>query len=177
MGAASAAGAPTNAGTPRSGPFMREEGFATKGAPTVISVSASTPNRRPYRRFESRETEMVWAAVEQLDIAAQHDLFETLTQELFVEPHLKAKAPSAREARAVLALREAAKLLGHSPSIKEFAEIGEVHPEYGWPHPSRVRAWLDRTRGTRPSSERAFRLAGPMRSSGSGSDPSSLRTH
>ena len=67
---------------------------------------------------------------------------EVLTQELLVEPHLRAKAPSAREARAVLALREAAKVLGRSPSIKEFAEIGEVHPEYGWPNPSRVRAWL-----------------------------------
>lgn len=108
----------------------------------MISVSASTPNRQPYRRFESRETEIVWAAVECLDIADQHDLLDALTQALFVEPHLKAKAPSAREARAVLALREAAKILGHAPSIKEYTDIADVHPEYGWPHPSRVRAWL-----------------------------------
>jgi len=104
----------------------------------VTSMSAATP----YRRFESRETEIVWAAIERLDIADQHDLLEALTQELFVEPHLKTNTPSARESRAVLALREATTILGHSPSIKEFSDISDVHPEYRWPHPSRVRAWL-----------------------------------
>jgi len=120
---------------------MREAGLAPGSAPTVTSMSTPNPGQ-PYRRFESLETEIVWAAVERLDIADQHDLLEALTQELYVEPHLRAKAPSARESRAVLALREAANLLGHSPSIKEFADIADVHPEYGWPHPSRVRAWL-----------------------------------
>lgn len=98
--------------------------------------------RKPYRRFASLETEIVWAAVERLDIADKHLLLDALTVELFVEPHVKANAPSAREARAVLALRETAKLLGHSPSINEFTDLRGRHPEYGWPHPSRVRAWL-----------------------------------
>lgn len=108
----------------------------------VVSMSASSRNRRPYRRFESRETEIVWAAVERLDVADQHALLDELTQELFVEPHLKAQTSSARESRAVLALREATKILGRSPSIKEYSDISDVHPEYAWPHPSRVRAWL-----------------------------------
>ena len=98
--------------------------------------------RKPFRRFESLETEIVWAAVERLDIAARHSLLEELTNELFVEPHLRAQGPSAREARAVLALREAARALGKSPSIQEYAELVQLHPENRWPHPSRVRAWL-----------------------------------
>jgi hypothetical protein len=99
-------------------------------------------SRKPYRRFASLETEVVWAAVERLDIADQHSLLEALTQQLFVEPHLSTNGPTSREARAVLALREAVGLLGHSPSIKEFADLREQHPECSWPHPSRVRAWL-----------------------------------
>lgn len=98
--------------------------------------------RKPYRRFASLETEVVWAAVERLDIAQKHILLDALTEELFVDPHLRVNGPSAREARAVLALREATKLLGHSPSIGEFSDLFERHPEYGWPHASRVRAWL-----------------------------------
>lgn len=98
--------------------------------------------RQPFRRFESVETEIVWAAVERLDVAAKHALLDELANELFVEPHLRKAGPATREARAVLALREAAAILGHSPSINEYIELSGQHRENRWPHPSRIRRWL-----------------------------------
>lgn len=47
-----------------------------------------------------------------------------------------------RRARAVAALREAAQLLGHSPSIREYRELRQAHPEYRWPPDGSVRRWM-----------------------------------
>jgi hypothetical protein len=95
------------------------------------------PPRR--ERFTDGGLEPVWAAVQELDEGAKHQLLRELAEELALVGYTRS-AWTIREKRAVAALREAADILGHSPSVKQYRTLHNEHPE--WPADGTIRSWL-----------------------------------
>lgn len=89
---------------------------------------------------------MVWAAVCVLPEGAQHQLADELLERLAIVEQ-RATGQEIRVARAVGALREVAQMLeGDSPSISQYRDLRDAHPEYHWPCDSSIRNWLSDSR-------------------------------
>jgi hypothetical protein len=93
------------------------------------------------RRFADEHCDIVWAAIEVLDAGRQW----VLLRELATQFALSADNPHARadQVRAgVCALRDAAEIYGHSPSIAEYRALRRALPELGLPPDGTIRRWL-----------------------------------
>ena len=106
-----------------------------------ILLIAEEPALNPGRPFKDPAAEVVWAALCVLPDGAQHELAAQLADRLSL---LEADRPGPdhRRARGVAALREAARILNHSPSVGEYRALRDGHPEYGWPPDGSLRRWL-----------------------------------
>ena len=93
------------------------------------------------RRFARLESEIVWRAIEVLDVGCQFEILRELATNFAASGRVN--HGSARNARAaVVALREAADVLGHSPSVKEYRSLRRELPELELPADGNVRRWL-----------------------------------
>jgi hypothetical protein len=108
--------------------------------PTFNGMNKTTRPKH-IRHFNHPAAEVIWSAVMTLDEPAKHEVYEHLADHLVVERGRHRRHHERREA-SVAALREAAELLGHSPSVREFRELVHDHPEYGWPNDSAIRRWF-----------------------------------
>ena len=104
-----------------------------------------TETRQPPRGelFADPGARAVWAAIQALDPADQHDVLTEL-QALLAVAHIEGSVEKTKLTRAVAALREAAQILGHSPSISEYEGIRKAKPELGWPPDGSLRRWFGR---------------------------------
>lgn len=100
-----------------------------------------TTRPKHIRHFNHPEAEVIWAAVMTLDDAARHEVYEHLADHLVVGLGRVRRHDERRKA-SVAALREANEILGHSPSVRDYRNLVEEHPEYGWPKDSAIRRWL-----------------------------------
>ena len=92
-------------------------------------------------RFRGTCSEVVWAAIEKLTPGEQYELL----RELATVHALSARYPrdEADKVRAaVVALREVADMLGHSPSVKEYRSIRVRLPALRLPPDGTIRRWL-----------------------------------
>jgi hypothetical protein len=104
---------------------------------TVDRVST----RAPARRFHRVELDICYAAINVLDEALKHELLRELATELAAEnAHPRNAAESVRAA--VAALRDAADVLGHSPSVREYRALRESLRELGLVPDATLRRWL-----------------------------------
>lgn len=76
----------------------------------------------PRRPFADPAAEVVWAALCVLPAGAQHEVADQLAERLSLLEH-EAPGHDRRRARAVAALREAARILKRSPSVTEYREL------------------------------------------------------
>jgi hypothetical protein len=95
----------------------------------------------PSIKFKDQAAEVVWAAICTLEERAQHEVLAALGERLSF-PDERATAHEIRVARGVAALREAAALAGHSPSVPEYRRLRDENPERAWPDDSPIRQWL-----------------------------------
>src|SRR4051794_18505660 len=103
---------------------------------TTINPSSLPPRRELFTQPSARA---VWAAICALDISLQWDVLRELQTRLAAPDLL----PDARVARCVLALKEAADVLGHSPAEGEYEELRTTdHRQAGWPSAHAVRRGL-----------------------------------
>lgn len=87
--------------------------------------------RRPrHRRFDGIELEICWAAIETLPIELQHELLRELASDV-AAARGRAQNPAGNVAAAVVCLRDAADILGHSPSLLEYRRLRDQLPELG----------------------------------------------
>src|SRR4051794_35794612 len=66
----------------------------------------------------------------QLDPATQREVFERFEHDV-LQP--EGDTGSRRVRRVAAALHEARRMLGHSPSVREYRALRREHPDYGWP--------------------------------------------
>ena len=99
------------------------------------------PKLNPNHPFEDPAAAAVWAAVCALPEGAQHEVCNRLVERLALVEQ-RATAQEVRVARGVAALREAADILGHSPTVGQYRELRDKHPECRWPDDSSIRGWL-----------------------------------
>jgi hypothetical protein len=93
--------------------------------------------------FRDPGARAVWAAIQALDPADQHDVLSEL-QALLSVAEVKGSTEKTRITRAISALREAASILEHSPSISEYERIRKTRPELGFPPEGSIRRWFGR---------------------------------
>lgn len=74
----------------------------------------------------------------QLDPATLRAIFGRFEEVLQAE----LDSVSARLRRIALALHQASRLLGRSPSVREYKRLRHEHPEHGWPDPRSITRWL-----------------------------------
>lgn len=98
------------------------------------------PQRRT-SRFTHPESDVVWAAIETLDIGSQHELSLRLDA-LFGDASGNPKTVHEKAAAAVAALHRAARHLGHAPSCNEYRRLRAERPELKLPADSNIRRWL-----------------------------------
>lgn len=79
-------------------------------------------------------------AIEQVDAAIQEDILDLLADRLAVRPWVV--SDSARERKAVGCLREAARQLGKSPSVKDYRKLRAERPELQLVADGTLRSWL-----------------------------------
>lgn len=93
------------------------------------------------RRFEDPRSECVYAAIDTLDAGLQRELLRDLAtiHALSLE---NPRTPADKVRAAVNALRDAAEILGHSPSVKEYRTLCKELSELRLPPESSVRRWL-----------------------------------
>lgn len=101
-----------------------------------MSVSPIPPRGS---HFADPAAAAVFEAIKTLEPAAQHDLLDLLRTRLATAGFTGTTGPLVRIDRAVAALREAAEILGCSPSVAEFERLREKHPEFGWPPEATLR--------------------------------------
>lgn len=73
-----------------------------------------------------------------LDPATQREVLERYEEALQVETD----TDSRRMRRIALALHQAKRTLGRSPSVREYKALRRTHPERGWPDPRSITRWL-----------------------------------
>lgn len=95
----------------------------------------------PPRRFERLESEIVWRAIDVLDVGCQFEILRELATRFAVSGRVNHTSASNARA-AVVALREAADVLGRSPSIKEYRSLRRELPELELPADGNIRRWL-----------------------------------
>jgi hypothetical protein len=92
--------------------------------------------------FRDPAAKVVWAGICALDEASQHDVLDQLRLRLVVFDTRKGDINTKR-ARAVAALRNAAKRLGgRSPSVADYRRLLNENPALDWPSDGVVRRWL-----------------------------------
>jgi hypothetical protein len=108
----------------------------------------ATARPRPLRRdlFADPSARLVWAAISELDVAQQHEVYRQLGAELAV-PAGDKSPHGHRVAWAVGALREAVDLLeaeGKVPQlgVEAYRRLRREHPERDFPADSSVRRWF-----------------------------------
>lgn len=74
----------------------------------------------------------------QLDPASQLEVLRRFEEVL----QLEGDSQSRRLRRVALALHEARRLFGRSPSVREYKAMRRKHPEWGWPDPRSITRWL-----------------------------------
>jgi hypothetical protein len=84
---------------------------------------------------------MVWAAIETLDPGLQHEVLRELAT-LHAASADNPRGLADKVRAAVVALRQAADVLGHSPSIAEYRAVRDAQPELSLPAEPNVRRWL-----------------------------------
>lgn len=94
--------------------------------------------------FADAGARAVWAAIVHLDEATKHRLLAVLAEHLAV-PEDRVDPHRARTARAIAALREAAKLADDGLSRDAYDELRRRNPGAGWPGSSSVCRWLGGT--------------------------------
>jgi hypothetical protein len=109
-------------------------------APTFNDMD-KTSKPKHVRHFNHAEAELIWAAVMTLDEPAKHEVYEHLADHLVVGRG-RTRRHSERRDASVAALREAAEILGRSPSIRDYRGLMHDHPEYGWPNDGAIRRWF-----------------------------------
>ena len=92
-------------------------------------------------RFQHPESEIVWAAIDALDAGLQHEVLRELATR-FASAGREPKTTRDKVGAAVAALHEAAAILGHSPSIKEYRALRQELHELELPPDSNIRRWL-----------------------------------
>jgi hypothetical protein len=126
-----------------------DTGFSRTGVEVLAShtyadlVDFETRQSPRGELFADPGARAVWAAIQALDPADQHDILAEL-RSLLAVAHVEGSCEQTRIARAVTALREAAQILGHSPSIAQYEGIRKVKPELGWPPEGSLRRWFGR---------------------------------
>lgn len=90
-------------------------------------------------QFADPSARAVWAALCALDPASQHDVLAEL-QERLGAPVLASS--DVRVRRAIAALREAAEILGRSPSVGDYRRLQAERRELDWPPDGSLRKWL-----------------------------------
>lgn len=93
------------------------------------------------RRFERIESEIVWRAIDVLDVGCQFEILREMATQFAVTARVNHSSGSNARA-AVVALREAADILGHSPSMKEYRSLRRELPECELPADGNIRRWL-----------------------------------
>jgi hypothetical protein len=93
------------------------------------------------RRFTDERSEIVWAAIETLDVGLQYALLRELATDFAAEISGN-RSMKQRVRRAVLALHDAADVLGHSPSVGEYRQLRVALPELDLPPDPSIRSWL-----------------------------------
>lgn len=94
-----------------------------------------------WRRFDRIEVEVVWAAVMVLDIADKLTILRELATEV-AAAGLKRGNEYDKVRAAVISLRDAADLLGRSPSQYEYRQLAKENPEFGLVPDATLRRWL-----------------------------------
>ncbi|MHB8642339.1 MAG: homing endonuclease associated repeat-containing protein [Gaiellaceae bacterium] len=84
--------------------------------------------RTPKRRFEDDRLEMVWAALQTLDVGLRYVVLRELATELNQE-RVEPRSAQGRIRAAVLSLNHAADVLGEAPTQSTYRELRELHPE------------------------------------------------
>lgn len=98
-------------------------------------------HRQRERRFDRVEIDIVWAAIGALDEALKHELLRELATELASRTDLAGNGLGARIRQAIACLRDAADILGHSPSVKEYRLL-QAQPELNLIPDGTLRNWL-----------------------------------
>ncbi|MGZ4315798.1 MAG: homing endonuclease associated repeat-containing protein [Gaiellaceae bacterium] len=97
--------------------------------------------RRNGDRFNNPEAEVVWAAIEALDVVGQHAVSQRLDAS-FQSATRNPSTPRSKAAAAVAGLHRAARHLGRTPSVKGFRRLRRDHPELELPSDTNIRRWL-----------------------------------
>lgn len=89
------------------------------------------------------EADIVWAAIETLDVALQHIVLRELASEIAMSlMSSNPRTPKDRIRAAVAALWEAFEIYQRSPSVKDYRRLAEALPELNLPRDSSIRPWL-----------------------------------
>lgn len=97
--------------------------------------------RPHYRRFPRIEQEIVWAAIQTLDIADKLTVLRELATEIAAQGVKRGNEYDKMRA-AVISLRDAADMLGKSPSQSEYRRLREQLPDLGLVADGTLRRWL-----------------------------------
>src|SRR4051794_21395027 len=98
--------------------------------------------RRPQnRRFEDEPLEMVWAALQTLDVSRRYVFLRELATELNTE-RLDPRSARGRVRAAILSLNHATDVLGEAPSQSEYRALRERRPGLGLMPDATVRRLL-----------------------------------
>ncbi|HWQ22568.1 MAG TPA: hypothetical protein VNK94_00515 [Gaiellaceae bacterium] len=104
----------------------------------------STPEAPPLpgrgEIFTSPAAKAVWAAILTLPDAEQHDVLSELRARLACVEGVDSHETRVRFA--IACLRDAAGILGRSPSVADYRELRALHPERRWPADGSLRTWL-----------------------------------
>src|SRR5437879_4352014 len=84
--------------------------------------------RRQGRRFDDDRLEMVWAALQTLDVALRHVVLRELATDLTTEL-IEPRSAQGRIRAAIVSLNHATDFLGHAPSQSEYRELRALRPE------------------------------------------------
>jgi hypothetical protein len=87
----------------------------------------------------SREAEDAAVAfILRLDPATQSQVFERIEEVL----QLELDSEDRRLRKVAVALHQARRTLGRSPSVRDYKTLRRTHPERGWPDPRSITRWL-----------------------------------
>jgi hypothetical protein len=84
---------------------------------------------------------MLWAAIQTLDAARQYEFLRELAY-LYASSAENPRTIGDKIRAAVVALRQAAELLGYSPSVKEYRRLRRQLPDLKLPPDGSIRRWL-----------------------------------
>ncbi len=108
---------------------------------------SQTPDPMPFpgrgETFSDAAAKAVWAAIITLPEAEQHLVLSELRTRLACLEGVTSHETRVRFALGCL--RDAAELLGRSPSVGDYRELRERHRERRWPSDGSLRAWLGGT--------------------------------